>query len=117
MNTVLETPLVLSKDNPFKASVWLFREADANSDEVPADGLTVTMYVATKRGGTPIDTTETPMPELGEEPGAYRGELAGTIANTVLARGLAKYWLCILRSGSNLRIWVPIAVERDRTAS
>lgn len=117
MNTVLEAPLVLSKDNPFKVTVFLFREADSSSGEEPAAELTVTMFVATKRGGSAIDTTEAPMPELSEEPGAYRGELPGTVANTVLALGLAKYWLCILRSGSNLRIWVPITVERDRTAS
>ncbi len=116
MDTVLARQLVLSKHNPFKASVWLFREQADRSDEEPATDLTVTMFIARQRGGDAIAGTEAPMPEYDEEPGGYRGELAGTVVNDVLALGLAKYWLCILRSGSNLRIWVPIAVERDRTA-
>lgn len=117
MQTVLERPLVLSKDNPFKASVWLFREVAGSSTEEPAAGLTVTMFIARTRGGAAIDTTEVGMTEYGDDPGGYRGELAGTVANTVLALGLARYWLCIYRTGSTLRIWVPIPVERDRTAT
>ena len=118
IDTVIEKELVISKGNPFHFTVALVRpNADTNEPE-PADGLTVQFFLSRERGGEAITTpdTEENTSEYASLEGTYRGTLTATVSTVVVALGLAKVWLAIKRSDSELLIWAPVRVEKHRTA-
>lgn len=116
MDTEIREQPVLSRDNRFPYCLELTRIND-DDEVVAADGLTVTAFLATTRGGAAIANTQKSLTERSGADGTYAAELEGEYVNDVLDLGLPGYWACYAIAGQVLSIWVPVAVEKYRTAA